>query len=214
TPIAIIKGFAGLLSDPEMKWTPEQARDKAGIILEESRRLEEMVEQMLYATRIQAGKILLQNETVALDRLLKRTLQKLEPMAEQAGVTLSLFLPNEVPPVTGDPERLQQVVINLVENAFKYAPKGQVEVAVHVQEREVLVEVTDSGPGVKEEDKERIFTPFERGAEHLNTRIRGTGLGLYICKAIVEAHGGRIGVESLPNGGRFFFTIPREEYRR
>lgn len=211
TPIAIIKGFAGLLADPELKWTPEQARDKAGIILEESNRLEDMVEQMLYATRIQAGKIVLNAEVVALDQLLKRTVQKMDPLVREAGSELSLFLPHEVPPVTGDPERLQQVVTNLIENALKYAPQGKIEVGVRVEEREVVVEVIDSGPGVKEEDRKRIFIPFERGAEHMNTRIRGTGLGLFICKAIVEAHGGRIGVESTPNGGRFFFTLPRED---
>lgn len=211
TPIAIIKGFSGLLSDPDIKWTPEQARDKAGIILEEANRLEDMVEQMLYATRIQAGKILLSSEVVALDQLLKRTVQKMDPLVRAAGSELSLYLPHEIPPLTGDPERLQQVVTNLIENAIKYAPKGKIEVSVRVEEREVVVEVTDSGPGVKSEDRERIFIPFERGEEHLNTRIRGTGLGLFICKAIVEAHGGRIGVESLPNGGRFFFTLPRED---
>lgn len=208
TPIAIIKGFAGLLSDPEVALTPEQAREKAGVIVEESDRLQQMIRQMLEATSIQAGGIKIRPETVALDEMVRTTLRRLQPLARSRNVSLEAELPDDLPPARADASRVEQVLTNLVENALKHGAGGHVKVQVQPLERELRVRVIDQGPGVSPEDRRRIFGLFERGAE---TRARGSGLGLFIAKAIVDAHGGRIGVESGPQGGAcFYFTVPRE----
>ncbi|MBI3924564.1 MAG: PAS domain S-box protein [Armatimonadetes bacterium] len=211
TPIAVIKGFSGLLADPEMEISPAVAREKAGIIREEAERLERMVGQILYATRIQAGGIEVEREPIDLLALVRRVVQKLEPLAAAAGCELRTKLPEALPPVEADYEKIQQVLTNLIENATKYGGKSPILVQVEALADRVLVRVTDAGPGIPEADRERIFVLFERGEDPLRSRVRGAGLGLFICKAIVEAHGGRIGVEEGESGGAsFYFTLPAE----
>ncbi|MBM3461029.1 MAG: PAS domain S-box protein [Armatimonadetes bacterium] len=209
TPIAIIKGFAGLLSDPEISLPPEQVRQKAAIIEEESARLERMVSQMLLASRLQAGGLKLERETVALEALVARVVEKLEPVAQARGVTLRCDYPGEIAPLHVDAGKIEQVVGNLIENALKYSGGHTVTVRVAQRPWEFEVSVVDEGVGVPLESREQIFQPFERGAQGPG-KIHGTGLGLFICKAIVEAHGGHIGVEDAPGrGSRFYFTLPR-----
>jgi PAS domain S-box-containing protein len=213
TPIAIIRGYAGLIADPELDLPIEVVRANAQIIVEESQRLEQMVQQMLFATRIQAGGMQLNRETLDLVSLVQRTLQRLRPVAESAGAKLVLDGPDEHPPiwVYADSEKILQVVTNLVENAIKYGGKGLVSVSATAQAPWAVISVTDQGPGIAPDEHAKIFTPFERGQETLKSRVRGAGLGLYICKAIIEAHDGRIHVDShLGRGARFSFRIPLE----
>lgn len=224
TPIAIIRGFAGLLADPELPSTPEQTREKARIIVEESERLEKMVQQMLYATRIQAGGVKLEREVVNLAELVARVAQKVTPLVTAGKTSLQLDLPANLPPVYADPEKLQQVLTNLIENALKYAAGKPIQIRAFSYSRGTVrpssapapspwlrLEVSDSGPGIPEVERGRIFSPFERGGDPLKARVRGAGLGLYICKAIIEAHGGQVGVEEARGGGAcFYFILPTE----
>jgi signal transduction histidine kinase len=174
-----------------------------------------MVQQMLFATRIQAGGVQLNREILDLVSLVKRTLQRLHPVAESAGAKLTIDGPDllDQPPiwVYADSEKILQVITNLVENAIKYGGKGLVSVSASAQAPWAVVSVTDQGPGIAPDEHAKIFTPFERGQETLKSRVRGAGLGLYICKAIIEAHDGRIHVDShLGQGARFSFRIPLE----
>lgn len=222
TPIAVIKGFSGLLSDAEVPVTVQQAREKAAIIHEESRRLERMVSQLLYATRLQAGGVSLRREPVDLGGLVIRSAHRLEPLAAERGCTLRVEVLGTIGDVQADEEKIAQVLSNLIENAIKYATdmapsdggEGarqkpcEVEVRARDLNDEVEVSVCDRGPGIQDEDRERIFHAFQRGRGA--TRAAGSGLGLFICKSIVESHGGRIGVDSVEGGGaRFYFTLPR-----
>lgn len=207
TPIAVIKGFAGLLSDPEMNLSPEVAREKAAIIREEAQRLEKMVGQMLDATRIQAGGIKLEREPTHLGSLLRQAVKKMQPVVK---VPVELELDGDPPLVQVDSGKLEQVLTNLIENAGKYG-SGGIRVRARWDEVRFTVSVTDRGPGVPRDERDRIFSPFERGGDPLKAKVRGAGLGLFISKSIVEAHGGTIGVEEGPEGGASFnFTIPRE----
>lgn len=212
TPIAIIRGYAGLMADPEVALDLSGVRGQAQIIVEEAQRLENMVGQMLYATRIQAGGLKLQRHLVELAPWLRKLVDKLKPVFKLKGVKLSAPELENGLFSSIDEEKLQQVVTNLAENAVKYAGNKPVRVNLKNQgQRWVRVEVQDSGPGIPAEDRERIFTAFERGGDPLKQRVRGAGLGLYICKAIVEAHGGKVGVEAHKQGGAvFYFTLPRE----
>jgi signal transduction histidine kinase len=163
---------------------------------------------MLEATSIQAGGIRISPEAVDLQELLARTLRRLEPLALARSVQMESRIPEGLPPAQADATRIEQVLTNLLENTLKHGAGGRVIVEVEPLERELRVSVTDQGPGIPAQDRQRIFGFFERGAE---TRARGSGLGLFIAKALVEAHGGRIGVEAGPEGGAcFYFTLPRE----
>jgi PAS domain S-box-containing protein len=207
TPIAIIRGYAGLMADPEVSTKPEQVQKQAQVIVEEAQRLEGMVTQMLYATRLQAGGVKLQREPVELGPWLKKIIDKLKPVIHK----LSFQDAKETLVSPIDAEKLQQVVTNLVENARKYGGPGPIKVVLRAEAGKIRVDVLDCGPGIPTDERERIFTPFERGGDPLKQRVRGAGLGLYICKAIVEAHGGKVGVEANPEGGAiFYFSLSRE----
>ena len=214
TPIAIIRGYAALIADTDLDLSVDKLRQHARIIIDESQRLEQMVQQMLFATRIQAGGVKLERESLELSDLLRKAVERLDPLARAASMRIKLHTKGGKAWVCADPEKLLQVITNLLENAVKYG-KGAVKVILSqttAPPREAIVEIVDQGPGIAESEHGKIFTPFERGQETLKSRVRGAGLGLYICKAIVEAHGGKIGVESaLGKGARFYFTLPLAE---
>lgn len=211
TPIAIIKGYADLLSEPDQSLPPDTMRQKMATIGAEADRLSKMVENLLYASRIQAGGLKLNREPVALALLAQHVVQRLGSLS--AIHTVRALVPADLPPVLADYERLEEVLVNLVENALKYSPKGgQVEISTRTTSDEVIVSVTDEGIGVAEEDRDRLFERFSRLDSRLVRQMKGTGLGLFICKSIVEAHGGRIWAEQASgSGSRFSFSLPREQ---
>ena len=214
TPIAVIKGFAGLMSDPEIEMPREMIQQKAQVIFEESERLQKMVKQMLEAASIQAGGISLSCDMVDLDSMVDRTIRRLSAMAAAKNITLVKDAQGEVPAVWGDISRLEQVMTNLVENAIKYSTEGKVIIKIKKQLDNVVVSVFDQGPGVSDEDAQRIFGLFERGQE-MKKKVRGSGLGLFISKAIIDAHGGAIGVNHGPGGGAcFYFSLPCKEVKK
>ena len=214
TPIAVIKGFAGLMSDPEIDMPQEMIRQKAQVIFEESERLQKMVKQMLEAASIQAGGISLSCDMVDLDSMADRTIRRLSTMASAKNITVVKETQGQIPAVWGDISRLEQVMTNLVENAIKYSTEGKVIIKIKKQLDNVIVSVVDQGPGVSDEDAQRIFGLFERGQE-MKKKVRGSGLGLFISKAIIDAHGGTIGVSHDSGGGAcFYFSLPCKEVKK
>lgn len=214
TPIAVIKGFAGLMSDPEIDMPQEMIRQKAQVIFEESERLQKMVKQMLEAASIQAGGISLSCDMVDLDSMADRTIRRLSTMASAKNITVVKETQGQIPAVWGDISRLEQVMTNLVENAIKYSTEGKVIIKIKKQLDNVVVSVVDQGPGVSDEDAQRIFGLFERGQE-MKKKVRGSGLGLFISKAIIDAHGGTIGVNHGSGGGAcFYFSLPCKEVKK
>ncbi|NWJ94240.1 MAG: PAS domain S-box protein [Chloroflexi bacterium] len=219
TPIAIIKGYAGLFADTNIELKPEQVREKMHIIQEESERLSKLVDNLLYASRLQAGGVELGRAPVDLQGLIKRVVQKMKGVSKQH--SLQARLPEELPAVLADYDKIQQVLVNLIENAIKYSPKGGlILIEANPNSTEVVVSVTDQGIGVPKSERQRIFDRFSRLDSRYVRERKGAGLGLYICKAIIEAHGGRIWVEPVldtggrsdnMNGSRFNFSLPREE---
>ncbi|MGM9991523.1 MAG: ATP-binding protein [Candidatus Bruticola sp.] len=214
TPIAVIKGFAGLMSDPEITMDQDTIREKSKVILEESERLQKMVRQMLEAASIQAGGISLNCDMVDLEGIVDRTLRRLSAIADAKNIKLSKKIIGSIPAVWGDISRLEQVMTNLVENAVKYSTQGEVIVELKEQPLGVKVSVIDEGPGVSDEEARNIFGLFERGQE-MKKKVRGSGLGLFISKAIIDAHGGNIGVTHGVGGGScFYFSIPCREGKK
>jgi signal transduction histidine kinase len=133
--------------------------------------------------------------------------------AKSPGVVVDVALPASLPTVMADRDRIEEVLQNLLDNAVKYSPRQQhIVVSGRATGEEVIVSISDAGMGISLRDREQIFNRFHRVSEPGVQNIPGTGLGLYICRAIVEAHGGRIWVEStLHQGSTFSFSLPREE---
>ena len=169
-----------------------------------------LIDSLLEASRIQAGGLKLEPTDVHLPRLAEKVVDGFRTQTSLH--TFDLDFPPDLPPVWGDPERLREVLSNLVSNAVKYSPEGgTVWVGGRVDQTGVTVYIADQGIGIPPEQQSRIFDRFHRVESGLHRRTEGTGLGLYLVKAIVEAHGGRVWVESAPGRGSIFmFTLPKK----
>jgi signal transduction histidine kinase len=203
-PLGAVMGQAHLL-----RKHPEGgafARDRAEAILRAAGRMQEMIEDLVDGARLEAGRLRLDLRPVDLRQHLPEVLRRVESSLEVGRVDLSIEGPDRVA-VRADPRRLERVLVNLLSNALKYAPEGRVRIEVAVEVGWVEVCVVDQGPGIHPDDLPRLFRKFERGR---GTEGRdGLGLGLYGARRLVEAHGGRIDVESTPGAGsRFRVRLP------
>lgn len=209
TPVSLIKGYAETLLREDARWDAAVVRDSLAVINEEADRLAEMIENLLDASRLQAGAMRMNMGEVALDKLGERLAQKFKTQTDKHTFEVN-FAPN-FPLVIGDEARLTQVLSNLLSNAIKYSPAGgRIGVRGMFGPGQVTVSVSDEGPGIAEPDLPHVFERFYRANSDLTKRVKGTGLGLYLAKAVVEAHHGQIKVESLSGKGTIFsFTLPR-----
>jgi signal transduction histidine kinase len=210
TPLSVIRGYAELLADQAGSVKPRELRQKLGIVAEETAKLSKMVANLLDASRIQAGGLDLRLEPLDLRRLVERVVQKMTPLTGQHRFVVGVS--HDLPPVLADYERVEQVLTNLLENAIKYSPAGgTISITDDLTSDEVIIHVSDEGIGVPEAERDRIFSRFHRLNSRQVRQMKGVGLGLYIARAIVGAHGGRIWVEAAPGGGaRFSFSLPRQ----
>ena len=211
TPIAIIKGYASTLARTDAKLEPKALRSRLTAIEEEADRLNTLVGNLLYASRIQAGGLHMDIAPLDLCNLIEGVTRRFR--ARSPGVSIMLDIPPNLPTVMADRDRIEEVLQNLLDNAVKYSPhRRAITIACHATGEEVIVSVSDIGMGIALSEQEHIFDRFHRASDTATQATPGAGLGLYICRAIVEAHGGRIWVEStLRQGSTFSFSLPREE---
>jgi PAS domain S-box-containing protein len=211
TPVAIIKGYAETLRRPEARRNPGVVEEMLSDITQEADRLDRLVDDLLDASRLQAGGLPFRDvDEVDLPTIARRVVERYRSRTQKH--ELRLAFPEDFPPVMGDAERLEQVLDNLVSNAVKYSPRGGViEIRGQSTPAEVLVSVSDEGVGIPTDEQERIFDRFYRVEGPETRAVSGTGLGLYLARAIVEAHGGRCWVTSAPGvGATFYMALPRE----
>ncbi len=210
TPLAVIRGYAELLADRAGDMPPAQLRDKLTVVADESARLSAMVANLLDASRIQAGGLELQREPVSIARLVQQTVQQVAMLTTTHRFVIAI--PDDLPPVLADYDRVAQVLRNLLENAVKYSPGGgNITITADLTSEEVIVHVIDEGIGVPSAEREQIFSRFARLDSRVVRQAKGVGLGLYIARAIIRAHGGRIWVDAGPGGGaQFSFSLPRQ----
>jgi PAS domain S-box-containing protein len=197
TPLSSIKGYVELLIQ-EKGGAERNARAHEFLetIDRNARRLERLVGDLLFAAQVQSGEFALDSHTVDLGELLPRCVETAAPWAEERDLELTLAT-EPVPPVTGDEDRLAQLFDNLISNALKYTPDGgRVEITLRREADSALVQVRDTGIGISAADQKHIYERFVRAASATEQAVPGVGLGLTIAKAIVEAHGGRIEIES------------------
>jgi signal transduction histidine kinase len=211
TPIAIIKGYASTLARTDAKLEAKALRSRLVAIEEEADRLNNLVGNLLYASRIQAGGLHMDIAPLDLRNLIEGVTRRFR--ARSAGVSITLDIPPNLPTVIADRDRIEEVLQNLLDNAVKYSPRRRaITISCHATGEEVIVSVSDMGMGIALGEQEHIFDRFHRASDATTQATSGAGLGLYICRAIVEAHGGRIWVEStLRQGSTFSFSLPREE---
>jgi two-component system, OmpR family, phosphate regulon sensor histidine kinase PhoR len=211
TPLTSIKGAASTVLRHYNSLDEGTRNELLKDIDEESDRLYRLVENLLDFSRAEAGVLRLATEPVHLPKLVERVVG--EASVRSSGQRFQMSLPADLPPAEADPMRVEQVLRNLLDNAIKYSPsKGEIRVSAAVEEGMLRISITDQGVGVPQEDQERVFGRFERGIGSDASRPHGVGLGLAICRRLVEAHGGTIWVEPGPGGGSTFsFTLPLVE---
>lgn len=209
TPLTSIIGYTELLAETEAENLSQQGRRFLEVIARNSRRELDLVGDLLLLTRITAGTFEIEPGRADLARIAAAAVEGAAPLADSAGLELTLTAPDALE-LHGDEHRLSQVAENLISNAIKFTPSGgKVSVRVKAEGSHGVLEVTDTGIGIDEADRARLFERMFRADEASRRGIQGTGLGLTIAKAIVDAHGGAISVASQPGkGSTFRVTLP------
>lgn len=206
SPLTSVKGFTSLMLSRWDRLSDGQKREMIGQVNLDADRVTRLVTELLDISRLETGRLKLRRRMTSLPPLIEKVVTDVQHTHEN--LDPRIVVPENVPDVYADPDKIMQVLTNLVENTGKYAEGRGVEVRVGVLERghAVAISVHDEGPGIPSDDLQRVFTKFYRSGEG---RPTGSGLGLYIARGIVEAHGGRMWVESEPEHGcTFMFTLP------
>jgi len=209
TPLTSIRAFAELMADdPAMD--PEQRQRFLGLVVAETERLTRLVNQVLDMAKIESGNAEWRAVEVDLRALVRQAMQTTAEMFRERGAAVELEMPEHMPPLQADPDRLLQVLFNLLSNAAKFVPQGRGRVCIRIgaDAERASVEVEDNGPGVPLEQQQLVFEKFRQGGE-IHNRPQGTGLGLPISRRIVEHLGGRMWLHSEPGRGACFgFELP------
>ncbi len=205
TPLAAITGASSSLRDDSARMSASQRNELVEMISEEAVRLERLVSNLLDMTRVESGGLVVHREWVPLEELVGAAQTRLERAL--AGRAVTTTLPADLPLVSVDPVLFEQVFVNLLENATKYTPTGSpLDIGARVEGHEVVIEVADRGPGIPPEALESVFDKFYRGP---HVGVGGVGLGLPICRGIVQAHGGTMRAHPRPGAGAVFrITLP------
>jgi K+-sensing histidine kinase KdpD len=207
TPVTLIKGYASTLRRDDAKWDKATINDSLAVIEDEADRLSKMIDDLLDASRLQAGGLSLNRADVSLPNLANRIAERFANQSKDH--TIETDFPEKFPIILADENRIEQVIINLVSNALKYAAKGLITISGTTRPDQVIVCVSDEGSGIEAKDLPHIFDRFYRSTKAAKN-TKGAGLGLYLARAIVEAHGGRIWADPKPDSGaRICFSLPR-----
>jgi len=211
TPLTGIKGYLSMIMEGDYGPVPDKASKVIGDVFLASDRLSRLINVFLNVSRIESGRFDLNRKDVDLIQLVGEAVSELKPTAEKKQLALVFHKPKELlPHLNIDRDKIKDVLINLIDNAIKYTPAGKVEVALSRAESQLKVAVKDTGVGILSEEVGELFKKFVRGEGIAQVDTSGSGLGLYIAKKIVEAHGGKIWVESpgKGKGATFSFTLP------
>ncbi len=225
TPLTSVVGFSKLIrrrldeavfpavpaGDPKLDRQMRQVSDNLGIIVEEGERLTALINDTLDLAKIEAGRMEWRRDVVDLAEVITRATAATAPLLTGSGPQMVLDLEPDLPTIIGDRDRLIQVVINLISNAVKFTASGTITCTARLDpaSSSLVVSVADTGVGIAPEDQAKVFEQFGQAGDTLTDKPRGTGLGLPICREIVEHHGGRLWLESeVGRGSVFSFTLP------
>ncbi len=207
TPVALIKGYTSTLRRDDATWDREIIDDSLAVIEEEADRLTVLIENLLDATRLQAGGEFLKLSDISIPDMSKRLVERFSTQTKTHSLTTDF--PKNFPVILGDENRIHQVLSNLISNSIKYSTKGKIVISGQDRPKFIIICVSDEGPGISPEDIPHIFDRFYR-AQDAAKQTKGAGLGLFLSKAIIEAHNGRIWVDTkLGSGTRICFSLPK-----
>lgn len=208
TPVALIKGYVSTLRRDDVKWDREVMDASLQVIEEEADRLTGLIENLLDASRLQAGGVELKRADIAMKKMATRLAERFQTQTDQHKIIVDF--PEDLPVIMADESRLEQVIANLLSNAIKYSPAGEIRVNGRSLANEIIICVTDEGPGIAPGDLPHIFDRFYRAPE-TSRKTKGAGLGLYLARAIIEAHGGRMWADpKAEKGARVCFSLPKD----
>ncbi len=223
TPLTSVLGFAKIIrkrlvdkvfpavtvDDQKIKKTMKQVSENLDVVVSEGERLTSLINDVLDLAKIESGRMEWNMKPVFMQDVIGRAVSATSALFEEKHLKLQKNIPDNLPLISGDEDKLIQVVINLLSNAVKFTDKGSVVIEAYKDNNQVIVEVQDTGVGIAEEDKHKIFERFRQAGDTLTDKPKGTGLGLPICREIIEHHGGIIWMNSEPNvGSTFFFSVP------
>jgi len=208
TPLSLVRMFGELLQSGRVE-SEEKQRQYLQIIVSESERLGALIENVLDFAKVERGKAAYEFVEGNVEDVVARAVEACRLRAERQNIALELVVAPNLPTVKLDERAIEIAVINLVDNALKYAPGGDsISISLSSVDRFVEIAVTDQGPGIPVEDRKRVFERFERGKGPVGRQVRGSGIGLALVKHIAEAHGGKATVaQALPHGSRFSITL-------
>jgi signal transduction histidine kinase len=207
SPLTSVQGFAELLMLEREKLSPKQA-ETVEIILNNTRHLVRLLNDLLDLARSDAGRLSINPAPTDMGPLVEDVARTIRAQTEAKDQRLEVEIEPDLPRVNAEPDRIRQVLVNLVTNAHEYCPEGaSISVTARRVGDEVEIAVGDDGPGIPKPQADHIFDRFTRGDAGLTQRVGGTGLGLAISKSLVELHGGAIGVSSTPGEGSTFRIV-------
>jgi len=210
TPITGIKGYLDMILAGDAGELSPDLKEMLEEITKINQRLADLVDDLLNVGRIEQGRIEIKPVKMDLSKLIQEATDEMQIQAKDKGLNLKSQISNLKIMVKGDPERVRQVLINLIGNAIKYTPTGSVTVTTEKKDKEIITSVKDTGLGMNEEQQRRLFEKFYRVKNDQTRAITGTGLGLWITKQLVEKQGGKIWLESQEGkGSTFSFSLPR-----
>lgn len=212
TPTSAIEGYLSMILDEKMAKVDPKAESYLRKVQSSAHRLAELVTDLLSVSRIESGRIVINKKPIEVSPLITQVIDEIGIKAKQAGLSLTYLAPTKpLPKVLADPDRVIQVITNLISNAIKYnKPKGKIEVTASLEQKFVIIAITDTGIGIAPEHLNHLFEKFYRVQDDSAAAEKiGTGLGLYITKSIIELQGGKIKVASeAGKGTRFSFSLP------
>ena len=212
TPLNSIIGFTGILLQKLVGPLSEEQEKQLNMVQDSARHLLALINDVLDISKIEAGQVTLYTDKFDLADAIRISMEKVFPLAEKKGLLLSSVMVPERIEMVSDRRRIEQVLINLLNNAVKFTEKGKVHLQCQIIDKNVMISVSDTGIGIKAENIPTLFQPFKQVDSGISRQYEGTGLGLSICKKLVELLEGEIWVESEPGkGSTFIFTLPLQE---
>ena len=224
TPLTSVLGFAKIIrkrleekifpvtnqTDPKTGKAIQQISENLNVVISEGERLTNLINEVLDLAKIEAGKMEWNLESVSIQEIIERAIAATTSLFEQKNLVLEKYIEPDLPLISGDRDKLIQVVVNLISNAVKFTPSGKVICWANQKNNEIVVGIQDTGIGIAPHDHDAVFEQFKQVVgDTLTDKPKGTGLGLPICKEIIEHHDGRIWLESAPGkGSTFFFALP------
>jgi len=208
SPMTVITGAINTVLTEAERLSPEETRQLLRDAALEAELLSNLLGNLLELSRVQAARLVLHAEATNVSKITQEAVDKIRRQSPVHQFVVDT--PKKIPPLYADPLRLERILYNLLENAVKYSPQGgEIRVSVRRKKEHLVFGVSDQGIGISPADQAKLFAPFQRLEEFRPDGVRGVGLGLLVCRRLVEAHGGRIWVESeLGQGSTFFFTMP------